>query len=111
MRVFRICLAVFLAGAVYAGTIVSVESTNQNSGSALLASSQYAYGTSWTQAGSYSNVSVSALLFGGVGPGQGVAYLTNSVGTGTTVANEIASTPFSVPFGQPFSAPFHTLFS
>jgi len=53
--------------------------------------------SSWTQTGSYTNVSISAVL----ASGEPISvYLTNQIGPGTTVANEIASTSIS-PKGSP----------
>ncbi len=47
---------------------------------------------SWTQTGSYSNVSISAVLENGTSIN---AYLVNQIGPGTTVANQIAATSIS----------------
>ena len=55
-------------------------------------------GVSWTQTGSYSNVSISAFLSnsGATGTGSGTVYLTDSIGAGTTATiNEIAHTTVS----------------
>ena len=51
-------------------------------------------GVSWTVTGSYTDVSVSALISSGSASeeGAGTLYLTNSLGPGTTAANVIAET-------------------
>jgi hypothetical protein len=56
-------------------------------------------GVSWTQAGTYTDVSISAWLASGfpeVGlPASGTVYLTTQIGAGTTLADQIAQTPVS----------------
>lgn len=53
---------------------------------------------SWTSANSYSNVAISVLLGEGADiPEPGLAYLTTSIGPGTTTADEVASTAFTYP--------------
>lgn len=93
---FSLLLAV--AATTNAAAIISVSAPNPSvaAGSAVNAAS-------WTQTGSYSNVSVAAVLsnFSGVGAGLAMhAYLTNQIGAGTTVANEIASTAFTLSPGN-----------
>jgi hypothetical protein len=106
MRVFRLIAPVLFAGTIHAGTVVFVDSTTIGGpNSYARATADSAFATSWAQTGSYSNVSVYALLAPGPnvpvnGSGLGVAYLTNSIGSGTTaVSNQIATAPFSVPGG------------
>ncbi len=54
-------------------------------------------GVSWTQTGSYTDVTISAFLSAASfnGGGTGTIYLTNQIGPGTTVANQIADTTVS----------------
>jgi PEP-CTERM motif len=53
-------------------------------------------GISWTQTGSYKDVTISAFLSStGGNNGTGTIYLTNQIGPGTTVANQIAETTVS----------------
>lgn len=54
-------------------------------------------GISWTQTGSYTDVTISAFLssLANGGGGTGTVYLTNQIGPGTTVANQIAVTTVS----------------
>ena len=66
-------------------------------------------GVSWTQTGSYTNVAISASLSSVFdGGGTGTIYLTNQIGPGTTVANQIAVTTVSV---AQFPATATSLFS
>jgi hypothetical protein len=67
-------------------------------------------GISWTQTGSYTDVTISAFLSAAsAGGGTGTIYLTDQIGPGTTVANQIAETTVSgLSFGQ---ATATTLFS
>jgi hypothetical protein len=53
--------------------------------------------TSWIQSDAFANVSINATLGGlqGTGTANGIAYLMNSIGPSTTVANQIASAPFT----------------
>jgi hypothetical protein len=53
-------------------------------------------GISWTQTGSYTDVTISAFLSSlGGSDGTGTIYLTDQIGPGTTVANQIAETTVS----------------
>jgi hypothetical protein len=53
-------------------------------------------GISWTQTGSYTDVTISAFLSSiGGSDGTGTVYLTDQIGPGTTVANQIAETTVS----------------
>jgi PEP-CTERM motif len=67
-------------------------------------------GISWTQTGSYKDVTISAFLSStGGSNGTGTIYLTDQIGPGTTVANQIAETTVSgLAFGP---ATATTLFS
>jgi hypothetical protein len=63
--------------------LVSVSNGNPGAGGVVVASTQYLQ-ESWTQNTSYTNVNISAWLFGDLGPGgfvprPGTAYLTSSV--------------------------------
>jgi hypothetical protein len=54
-------------------------------------------GVSWTQTGSYTDVTISAFLSSATDGalGTGTIYLTDQIGPGTTVANQIAETTVS----------------
>ena len=54
-------------------------------------------GVFWTQTGTYTDVSISANLgsAGFDGDGSGTVYLTNAIGPGTTIANEISQISLS----------------
>lgn len=81
-----------------AATIVSV-----STGSTTVALGAAVASTGWTQTSSYNNVTVSAVLsnLSGIGAGLAMhAFLTDSVGPGTTVANQIASTAFNLAPGN-----------
>jgi len=54
-------------------------------------------GVFWTQTGTYTDVSISAYLAsaGFDGDGSGTVYLTNAIGPGTTIANEISQISLS----------------
>jgi len=67
-------------------------------------------GISWTQTGSYKDVTISAFLSSlGGSNGTGTVYLTDQIGPGTTVANQIAETTVSGLATEPATAT--TLFS
>jgi hypothetical protein len=51
---------------------------------------------SWTQTTTYSGVSIAAVLSSSGGTATGTAYLTTQVGTGTTVAQQVATAPISI---------------
>src|SRR5579872_3534422 len=92
------------AGLASAGTVYSVTGTPNDFAYTLGGTSDQMLVSSWTQTGSYTNVSISAVL----GSGEAISvYLTNQIGPGTTVANEIATTSIT-----PGSSPqTETLFS
>src|SRR3954468_240157 len=88
-----VCLCTALNSAKAQVTVVQ-RSGPQTSGY-VIASNQV-LGTTWSQSGAFTGVSVFATI--GLGPDTGYAYLTNRVGPGTTAAaNEIASGPFLFP--------------
>jgi hypothetical protein len=68
-------------------------------------------GVFWTQTGTYTDVSISAYLgsSGFDGDGSGTVYLTNAIGPGATMANEIAQISLSGLASAP--APATNLFS
>jgi hypothetical protein len=62
-------------------------------------------GISWTQTGSYKDVTISAFLSSlGGSNGTGTVYLTDQIGPGTTVANQIAETTVSGLASEPATA-------
>ena len=94
--------AALAASSIFGGTIVSDVFTGGTDGqtSGWVAST-------WTQTGSYSNVTIGADL----ARGTGVAYLLTQLGPGTTVANEVVA-PFAVSDpGNPSINTLTTLFS
>ena len=79
-------------GLASAGTVYSVTGTPNGFAYSLGGTSDQMLVSSWAQTGSYTNVSISAVL----GSGEPISvYLTNQIGPGTTVANEIGSTSIS----------------
>ncbi len=73
-----------------------------------------AVAASWTQAASFSNITIDASLVSIDGSFRsGTAYLTNAIGSGTTPASEIvAPADFMAPLGNPFGpVPLTVLFS
>lgn len=77
-----------------AATIVSVDSPDRDFPTGLPADIHEALSVSWTQTYGYTNVNISAAITQGVASyiNPVYAYLTNSVGPGTTEGNEIATT-------------------
>jgi len=66
---------------------------------------------SWTETGSYSNVSISANIFAGGASASGTAYLMDLIGPSATAANEVvAPGSFSVT-GNPGTNVMTTIFS
>jgi PEP-CTERM motif-containing protein len=94
-------------GSAVATPITIVSDTGPTQGQAVLST---AAGEAWTETGTYSNVTITFLLNGGVTfNGTGTAYLMNQIGPGTTAANEVA-TPFAITAPVATSS-FITLFS
>lgn len=91
---FALSMVLVTAGFASAGTIYSVGGTADTPFTIGGAGIDQMLVSSWTESGPYANVSISAELFNGNGAPISV-YLTNSVGPGTTVANEIATTTVS----------------
>lgn len=89
-------LCALAATSASAATIVSVSGTP----AVFIGTAVTAAG--WTQTSAYTNVNVSAVLTNASGIGAGLAmhaFLTNAIGAGTTVANEIASVGFNLTPG------------
>jgi hypothetical protein len=78
-------------GTAFASPITIISATGGQNGQDVLSS---AAGESWTQTGTYSGVTVSAVLIGGAGK-SATAYLMNQIGPGTTAANEVVA-PFAI---------------
>jgi len=74
-----------------AETIISISGPST---AAIALTSNAAETASWTQITSFQNVVISAMVSG---PALGMAYLTTSIGPGTTLVDQIASTSFSFP--------------
>lgn len=60
---------------------------------------------SWTQTGSYIDAAISVRLYTFPSASFGTAYLTDQLGPGTTVANQIASASVAFPTGSPQTVP------
>lgn len=94
-------------GSAVATPITIVSDTGNTQGQSILSA---AAGEAWTQTGTYSNVTITFRLNGGVMfDGTGTAYLMNQIGAGTTAANEVTA-PFAITAPVATSS-FITLFS
>jgi hypothetical protein len=94
--------------ATLCGQITIVSQTGTTTAGILALSS-----VSWTQSSTYSNIRITASFFNFTpsSPGAaatGTAYLTTQIGSGTTVAQQIASVPVAVTSTAPVTV---TLFS
>jgi hypothetical protein len=87
-----LAIAVFSAHGT-AETIISVSGT---SSAAIVLVGDGVEAASWTQSTSFQEVDISAMV-GGPASAIGTAYLTTSLGPGTTLADQIARTSFSFP--------------
>jgi hypothetical protein len=96
MRTSIICAIVFLSASfASAGTIISVTGNHDTPYFVGGSAADEMLVGSWTETGSYTNVSISAVLsdqFDGNPNTTLTAYLTDQIGPGTTAANLIAST-------------------
>ena len=90
-------LAAFCAVNVATAQVTVIQVGDDKSGASAIEPGQ-TLAASWTQASAFDNVSVYATLSGDTS--TFTAYLTNSLGPGTTAANEIASASFNKPFGD-----------
>jgi hypothetical protein len=99
--------AVLLGGSAWGGTIIaeSISGTSGSSGGILA--------VSWAQSGSFTNVSVSAVLASDNGqPGAtGTAYLMNLIGPSASAANEVTAPNTSISVGGNNSLTEDLLFS
>lgn len=84
---------------LYATTIVSVTGGPSGIGAGIFPTQTVAI--SFTVGQFYSNVSIRPDLIGTNSNFSGIAYLTNQIGSGTTLLNQIASSPFTYQ-GAPF---------
>jgi len=99
-------VAFLLVGAsARAATVISVMNSDQDELGAGFVGSAIA--ESWTLSQQYENVTILASL--GFGPREDTAYLTTSLGPGTTPADEVAETVFDFPAGS--TPTWTTLFS
>lgn len=97
-------LVVLLFSGIFAATAVAdtIVVSNTGFGGAVEDSPLEVLYTSWTQPGTFTDVSISAQLDGNFPYDEafsGEAYLTTMIGAGTTVADQVAATPFSVAAG------------
>ncbi len=110
----RLSVRFLVAGAILATATIAARAdaiAGMAGGSLSSIDANNPEGVSWTQTGSYTNVTISAFLssadFSSLG--TGTIYLTDQIGPGTTVANQIAETTVSgLAFGP---ATATTLFS
>src|SRR6516164_4655644 len=87
-----LAVSVFCASGA-AGTIISVSGTSDAS---IVLIGNGVQAASWTQTASFEEVDISAMVRGPA-TAIGTAYLTTTLGPGTTVADEVAKTGFSFP--------------
>jgi hypothetical protein len=109
----RLSIRFLVAGAILATATIAARAdaiAGMAGGSSFAVQVNDPQGISWTQTGSYTNVTISAFLSSvGAGNGTGTIYLTDQIGPGTTVANQIAETTVSGLAFHPATAT--TLFS
>jgi hypothetical protein len=96
------------AGPATASTIVSV--TGPSSIGFGLGGTEGAYAVSWSQSNTYTDVTIAAVLGSFIvgETAEADAYLTTSIGPGTTVASQIASAVVTVPGTDPLSVTLFT---
>jgi hypothetical protein len=83
----QLCGLLASSSLALAGSITIASDSGTGNGQDILSN---AAGETWTQTGTYTGVSISALLDGGVaGPGMVTAYLTDQIGAGTSATNDI----------------------
>jgi len=99
------CLVLFAAMTASAQTIITRTGTPAAFG--LVGPADY---VSWTQTGTFSNVTIAANLISSSGTASGNAYLTTQVGAGTTTAQQVATTAVSTSNSATSGIPT-TLFS
>jgi hypothetical protein len=99
--------AVLLISRAFGTTIIS----QLNNGPTVTGDGTGISEVSWTETGSYSNVSIFANIFSGGSSASGTAYLMNMIGSGASAANEVvAPGSFSVT-GNPGTNVMTTIFS
>jgi hypothetical protein len=92
-------VSAILASAVVNATIIAAETV---AGAPHSVQANDPEGVNWTQTGSYTDVSIFAVISAQniVGNGTGTVFLTTKIGAGTTTADEIARTTLSgIAFG------------
>jgi hypothetical protein len=87
-------ISLFALSVLTADTIVSVHGDPIETGGPTLASFQDLV-ASWTATTSYSDVSIDVNLLGTPGTYSGTAYLTETIGPGTTLSDQIVEEPFT----------------
>ena len=104
-------LAVILAGAFSMQAAPIITPVGQANFRSLVFDSQFNV-VSWTLTGSWTNVAIAASLTSGTAGRTGSAYLTNQIGAGTAIANQIATTGFTfAQVGNAFDVSYVSLFS
>jgi len=102
-----VALAVSLVGPMSLKADPIIISVTAPPGLSTLIDSSSIVSTSWSEAGSYTEVSIAALVDSAI-VGQtptADAYLTTQIGPGTTTADEIAHSQFTVPVNLPICSP------
>jgi hypothetical protein len=95
----RLSIRFLVAAAILAATTIVARAdaiAGMAGGTAFSVESNDPEGVSWTQTGSYTDVTISAFISAlESGGGTGTIYLMDQIGPGTTVANQIAETTVS----------------
>lgn len=104
-------LAVILASALSVNAAPIITPVGQANFRSLVFDSQFNV-VSWTLTGSWTNVAIAASLTSSTAGRTGSAYLTNQIGPGTTIANQIATTGFTfAQVGNAFDVSYVNLLS
>jgi len=93
-------LVLFHVSDLCADTVISVTGP-QAGGFGFGMNTTGSVAASWIQSSAFTGVSIDAVLVANSTATIGTAYLTNQIGPGATVANQIASAPFTFPTGSP----------
>ncbi|MCW5966683.1 MAG: PEP-CTERM sorting domain-containing protein [Bryobacterales bacterium] len=100
-----VCLAILAVGSANAGLLLDIARGDESFANASLSETNVR-AISWNQTVESRNVSISAYLRDNLGGDLlGNAYITTSIGIGTTTDSVVASSTFSAPFLNPVSTP------
>jgi hypothetical protein len=89
------CIAFVSIGTMLGSTIISVAGAAVSTGGLILDPEQSLV-ASWTASGAYTDVTISVNLLGPPGDYSGTAYLTDAIGSGTSLVDQIGAAPFNV---------------